>query len=98
VDGWQDRNGLLGNIDTREDGSSLRDTRKPLVENIGRKMAELKVDVILLGTNTATLTDFDGHGSGDDVTRRKILCRWCVTFHESFTFGVKEVSSLTTRT
>lgn len=36
VDGGQDGNGLLGDIDTGENASSLRDTRQTLSKNLGR--------------------------------------------------------------
>lgn len=98
VNGGQDGDGLLGDIDTSEDGSGLRDTRQTLMENISGEMAELEVDVILLRTNTTTLADFDGHGTRDNVTGSKILGSRSITFHEAFTLGVQEVSSLTSRT
>ena len=94
----QHRDGFFGDIDTREDGGGLRDTGQSLVENIGWKMAELEVNVVLLWTNTTTLTNLNGHGTRHDITRRKILGRWGVTLHETFTLRVQEVSSLATRT
>ena len=61
MDGGKNGNGLLGDINARENGGSLRDTWETLVKNFCRQMTELEVDVILLGTDTTTLTDFNGH-------------------------------------
>jgi hypothetical protein len=61
VDGGENRNGLLGNVDAREDSGRLRDTWETIVENFRGKMAELKVDVVLLGSNTTAFADFQGH-------------------------------------
>jgi hypothetical protein len=61
VDGGENRNGLLGNVDAREDSGGLRDTWETIVENFRGKMAELKVDVVLLGSNTTAFADFQGH-------------------------------------
>jgi hypothetical protein len=52
---------LLSNIDTGEDRGGLRDTRETLMENLGWQVAELKVDVVLIRSNTASFTDFHGH-------------------------------------
>ena len=98
MDGGQDRNGLLGDVDTGEDGGSLRDTGEAFVEDLCGKMAELEVDVVLLRTDTTTLSDLKGHGSRHDVTRGKILCSGGVALHETFTLRVQEISSLTTGT
>ena len=98
VDGGQNGNGLLGDIDTREDGGSLGDTREALLEDLGGQMAELQVDMVLLGADTTTLADLNGHGSRDDVTRGKILGSGGVALHEAFTLRVQEISSLTTGT
>jgi hypothetical protein len=61
VDGGKNRDGLLGDIDTSENGGSLRDTRQTLVEDLGGQMAELEVNVVFLWTDTAAFTDFQGH-------------------------------------
>ena len=68
------------------------------MEDLGRQVAELEVDVVLLGTDTATLTDFDGHGTRDDVAGCKILRRRRITLHEPLTLRVEEVSTLTAGT
>lgn len=98
VDGRENRDRLLGDIDTCENGSGLRDTRETLVEDLGWQMAELEVDVVLLGSDTAALTDLEGHRTRDDVTGRKVLGCWRVTLHEALALRVEEVTSLTTGT
>ncbi len=98
VDGGQDRDGLLADIDTSKDASSLRDTGQALSENLGGQMAELEEDVVLVSTNTTAVADLHGHGSGDDVTRGKILGGRGITLHEALTLGVEEVTTLTTST
>lgn len=98
VDGGKDRNGLLANIDTSEDASGLRDTGQTLGKNLGRKMAELEVDVVLLGADTTTITNLHSHRPGDDVTGSKILGGGRISLHETLTLGVEEVATLTTST
>ena len=98
VDGGQDGDGLLRDIDTREDSGGLRDTRETLVQDFGGEMAELKVAVVLLRANTTTLTDLDRHATRHDITRGKILRSRGVTLHEALTLSVEKVASLTART
>jgi len=98
VDGGQDGDGLLGDVDTGENTGGLRDTGETLGKNLGGKMAELEVDVILLGADTAAVANLHGHGAGDDVTRGKILGGRSISLHETLTLGVEEVSTLTTST
>jgi hypothetical protein len=98
VDGGQDGDGLLSHVDTCENRSGLRDTRQTLVENLSGEMAELEVDVVLLWADTTSLADFKGHGSRYNVSGSQILGRRGITLHESLTLGVKEVTTLTTRT
>lgn len=97
VDGGEDGNGLLGNVDTGEDRGGLRDTGETLVENLSRQVRKLEVDVVLIGTDTTALADLHGHGTADDVARGKILGSRCVTLHEALTLAVEKVSTLTTR-
>lgn len=98
VDGGQDRNGLLANIDTSENTGGLGDTRKTLSKNLSRQVRELEEDVVLVSTNTTAIADLHGHRSGNDVARGKILGGGGITFHESLTLGVEEVTTLTTST
>lgn len=95
MDGRKNGDRLLGDIDATEDSSSLRDTGQTLVEDIWREMAELEVDVVLFGSNTAALADFDGNASRYDVAGCKILCRRCVALHETLTLRVDQVASFT---
>lgn len=62
------RDWLSCNVDTGEDGSSLRDTGQTFVENRRWQVRELKVKVILQWSNSSAFTDFDGHGSGLEQT------------------------------
>jgi hypothetical protein len=98
VDGGENRNGLLANINTSENTSGLRDTGQTLGKNLSGQMAELEVNVILLSTDTTALADLHRHGSRNDVTRSKILSGRGISLHESLTLGVEEVTTLTTRT
>jgi hypothetical protein len=61
-------------------------------------MAKLEVDVVLLRSNTTTLTNLDSHRTRNDVTGCKILSCRSVTLHETFTLRVEKVSSLSSRT
>lgn len=97
VDGREDGDGLLADVDTGENGGSLRDTGQTLGENLGGQVAELQVHVVLLGSDTTSLTNLHGHGSGDDITRGQILGGRGVTLHESLTLRVEKVTTLTTR-
>jgi hypothetical protein len=98
VDGGKNGDGLLADIDTSEDRGGLRDTGKTLVKDLGGQVRKLEVDVVLVRADTTALTDLHGHGTGDNVTRGKILGSRSVTLHESLTLGVEEVTTLTTRT
>jgi hypothetical protein len=96
VDGGEDGNGLLGDINTGENRGSLGNTGQTLVEELSGQVAELQVDVVLLGTNTTALTDLEGHGTGDNVTGSQVLGGRSITFHETLTLGVQEVTTFTT--
>ena len=98
MDGGEDGNGLFGDVDTREDSRSLGDTGETLVEDLCGQMAELEVDVVLLGTNTAAFADLDGHRTRYDVAGREILRGRRVTLHESLALRVEQVATLATRT
>lgn len=98
MDSRQNWDRLLGNIDTGKDSSGLRDTRQSFVQDFGRQVTELEEDVVLLGADTSTFSDFEGHGSGDDISRSKVLGGGGVSLHESLTLRVDEVTTLTSRT
>lgn len=98
VDGGKNGNGLLADINTSKDASSLRDTGQTLGKNLGRQMAELEVDVVLVGADTTAVTNFHGHGTRNDVARGKILGGRGVALHETLTLGVEKVTTLTTST
>ena len=96
MDGREDWDGLLGGIDTGEDVSSLKDTWESLMDLLGRQMVQVEVDVIGIGSNTTSLKDLHGHGSGDDVTRGQVLSIGGVSLHEALSFTVSEDTTLTT--
>ena len=52
--------------------------------------------VILLGSHTTSFADLHGHGAADNVTRGKILGRWSVALHETFTLGVSQDTTFST--
>ena len=57
-------------------------------------MGELQADVVLLRSDTSALSDLNSHRSGNDISGSEILCSGCVTFHESLSLGVEQVSTL----
>ena len=95
MDSGEDGNGLLGGINTGKDVSGLNNTRKSLEESLLRKMVEMKMNVIAIGTDTSTLKNLHGHRTGDDVSGGEILSCRSVSFHESLTFAVSENTTFT---
>jgi hypothetical protein len=67
VDGWQHRDRLPRDVDTREDPRAFGDAGQALVDDRGAKMLEMQVDVVLLRTDAAALADLDRHRAADDV-------------------------------
>lgn len=98
VDGGQDGDGLLSDVDASEDTSSLRDTRQTLSKDLSGQVAQLEEDVVLLSSNTATVTDLHGHGSRHNISRGEILGSGGISLHETLTLRVEEVTTLTTGT
>mmetsp|Transcript_11997 Transcript_11997/g.21516 ORF Transcript_11997/g.21516 Transcript_11997/m.21516 type:complete len:570 (-) Transcript_11997:118-1827(-) len=97
VNGGEDGNRLLSNINTGENSSGLRDTGETLSKEFRGKMVEVEENVVLLGTNTTALADLHGHGTRNDVTRGKILGSGGITLHETLTLAVTKDTTLTTR-
>ena len=96
MDGRCDWDWLLGCVNTSKDVGRLEDTWETLVNLLGRKMVQVKVDVVLFGANTTAFKDLKGHRAGDNITRSQILGIWCVSLHESLTFAVSQDSTFTT--
>ncbi|RUS13983.1 hypothetical protein BC937DRAFT_94514 [Endogone sp. FLAS-F59071] len=96
VDSGEDRNRFLGDINTGEDGSSLGDAWQAFVQDGGRQVGELQIDVVALGADAAALADLNGHGAGDNVTGGKVLGCGSVAFHETLTLRVKEITTFAT--
>lgn len=46
------------------------------MEDFGGKVRKLKEEVVLVGSNSATLADLDGHGTRDDIAGSEILGLW----------------------
>lgn len=96
VDSWDDWNWLLRHIDSGEDHGGLGDSWESLLKLLGWQMVKLKVDVILVWSDSTSLHDLDGHRARNDVTGGEILGDWGVTLHETFSGRVDEVSSFST--
>mmetsp|Transcript_10263 Transcript_10263/g.18859 ORF Transcript_10263/g.18859 Transcript_10263/m.18859 type:complete len:218 (-) Transcript_10263:692-1345(-) len=56
----------------------------------------MKVDVVLLGSNTTAFADLESHCTGNHVTRSQVLGGRSVTLHEALTLRVTEDSSFAT--
>ena len=98
VDGRNDGNGLLGDVNTGEGAGGLSDTRELRLELLLGKVVELEEDVVLLGAAAAAGEDLHGDGAGDDIAGGKIKGLGGVARHEALTLGVDEVASLTAGT
>ena len=61
MDGGQHRNRFLGDIHAGENCCCFADTGQTLMKDLRRQVAELEVDVILIGSDTASFTDLDSH-------------------------------------
>eukprot|EP00732_Lithocolla_globosa_P005615 Lithocolla_globosa_v1_NODE_5904_length_1167_cov_59.942446.p2 type:complete len:140 gc:universal NODE_5904_length_1167_cov_59.942446:646-1065(+) len=98
MDSWQNRDGFLGDVNTGKDGSGLRDTGKTFFQQLWGQVRKVQVDMIFLVTNSSSLTNLNGHGARDNVTGSQILGGRSVFFHEAFSVGIEEVSTLTSGT
>src|SRR5258708_29376460 len=67
------RDRLAGDVDAGEDARRLRDARQPLVNDAGPEVLEVQRNMIVLGTDTASLTDLERHRPAHDVARGEIL-------------------------
>lgn len=94
VDGGDDGSRLLGDVDSGEDLGGFGDTGESEGESFGWEMVEVEVDMVLLGSASTSLEDLHTHGSGDDVSGGEVLDGGSVTFHESFSEGVSEDTTL----
>ena len=57
-------------------------------------MIQMQIDMILARANTAALTNFQRHGTADNVTARKVLRMGRITLHETFAFTIHEKAAL----
>jgi len=59
------------------------------MENLGRQVTELKVEMVLLWSNTSTLADLDSHGSRHDIPTGQIFGGRCVVLHETLAITIE---------
>ena len=97
VHGGDHRDGLLGDVHTGEDRGSLRDTRQTLGEELGGKVVEVEVDVVLFRPDAASLANLEGHRARHDIARGEVLGGGRVTLHEALTLAVPEDTTLAAR-
>mmetsp|Transcript_28961 Transcript_28961/g.64766 ORF Transcript_28961/g.64766 Transcript_28961/m.64766 type:complete len:331 (-) Transcript_28961:957-1949(-) len=62
VHGGQHGDGLLGHVHAGEDGRRLTDARQPLRQQLVRQVVQVKVDVVFVWADAASLADLHGHG------------------------------------
>mmetsp|Transcript_45256 Transcript_45256/g.61374 ORF Transcript_45256/g.61374 Transcript_45256/m.61374 type:complete len:297 (+) Transcript_45256:794-1684(+) len=98
MDSGKHRDGFFGTIDTSEDVSSLKNTWETLLQGFRRQMVQVKVDVILLRTDTTTFKDFHGHRSRNNISGGEIFGSRGISLHKAFTVGVSEDTTFTTAT
>lgn len=98
VDCGQHWDGLLGDVDTCEDGGGLGDTWQSFLQHRGWQVAQLQKDVVLVLADTSALPDLHGHGTGHDVSGGQVLGGWRVTLHEPLTLAVQQEATFTTGT
>mmetsp|Transcript_69425 Transcript_69425/g.145005 ORF Transcript_69425/g.145005 Transcript_69425/m.145005 type:complete len:556 (-) Transcript_69425:101-1768(-) len=96
VHGGQDGSGLLGHIDTGEDLGSLGDAGQSLGQGLRGQVVQVQVDVVLVGADTTTLADLQGHGSAHDIARGQVLGSGGISGHEGLTLTVSQDAALTT--
>jgi hypothetical protein len=87
VDGRNDRDGLLGHIYSRKNSGCLGDARKPLMQNLWRKVIEMKVDVVLLRAHAATLANLECHGSRYHVPGGEVEGGRCIAANQCHSEG-----------
>lgn len=98
VDGRQDRDRLLGHVDTSENVGGLRNTRQSFLQHRRRDVRQLQEHVVLFWADTSTFVDFHGDGTGNNVSGGQVLGVRSVTLHETLTLGVDQVTTFTSGT
>ena len=94
VHGGQDRDGFFGDVDAGEDGRRLGDAGQPFGQEVRGEVIQMKVAVILLGSDAPALPDLHGHGPADDVPAGQVLGGGGVPFHEPLPLAVLEYAAL----
>src|SRR5690554_6435614 len=98
VTGRNDRDRLFDRINVRKGTGQLTDTRQTQVQGLFTQVIQLQQYVILVGTATATLQDFQNHGTGHNVTASQVFRVRSIALHKTLTFGVDQVTTLTPTT
>mmetsp|Transcript_2186 Transcript_2186/g.3675 ORF Transcript_2186/g.3675 Transcript_2186/m.3675 type:complete len:371 (-) Transcript_2186:799-1911(-) len=96
VHGRQDWSRLLCDINACEDLGCLGNAWETLSEGLWWQVVQVQVDVVRIRTHTTAFTDLHGHCTADNITRRQVLCRWCIAGHERLALAVAEDAALTT--
>mmetsp|Transcript_30869 Transcript_30869/g.65337 ORF Transcript_30869/g.65337 Transcript_30869/m.65337 type:complete len:416 (-) Transcript_30869:68-1315(-) len=92
----QYRDRLLRHIHTGKNARSLTNARQTLRQQFRRQMIQMQINMILLGTHTASLANLHGHGTTYHIARGQILGTGGVPFHEPLALRVAQNAPLTT--
>src|SRR6202051_1767660 len=90
VDGWYDRDRLLGAVDVREPLRDFADRRQALQDSFSADVRQVEQYVILIWAATAPFIDFLPHRTRNEVARRQILQRRRVALHETVSVRVTQ--------
>ncbi len=94
----QHRDGFPGHVYPCKNFCGLRDTRKPLGKDLGAQMLKVQVNMIRLGTEASSGTDFHSHRPADHVSGCKVASVGGITFHETLTRGIGQEPPFATST
>src|SRR5277367_2991515 len=94
MDSWNHRNRVLVCIDASENASRVDDTGKSLVDDLGREMLQVQVDVILLFADPPPLADLNRFGSADHVARGEVFLARRIFRHKPLALTVGEIATL----
>ena len=93
----QNRDRLLGHINTCKNLGRFRDPRQALCQRFGLQMAEVEEDMIPLRPNTAPLANLHGHAARDVIARRQIFIIRRIALHKSLILRIAEKAALSAR-
>lgn len=63
------------------------------MELLSREVVQLQVDVVLIGTDTSTLHDLDGHRARHHIARGQVLRNRGVSLHKSLALRIHQETS-----